>query len=125
MLATRRRGQGPLLAAIVTLSAIGGFGLLAAAGAAPLWMVVLGLGQGGALGLALILPVLRGGEPGTVATLTAMTLTVGYLTAAAGPWIAGVLHDLSGGWAATLGFMLVVTLAQAVPGVPATRDRRI
>ena len=55
----------------------------------------------------------------------AMTLTVGYLTAAAGPWIAGVLHDLSGGWAATLVFMLAVTLAQAVPGVPATRDRHI
>jgi len=125
VLATRRRRQGPLLAAIVTLSAIGGLGLLAAAGAAPLWMIVLGLGQGGAVGLALILPVLRGGEPGTVATLTAMTLTVGYLTAAAGPWIAGVLHDLSGGWAATLVFMIAVTLAQAVPGVLATRDRRI
>ena len=88
-------------------------------------MVLLGLGQGGALGLALILPVLRGGEPGPVATLTAMTLSVGYLGAALGPWLAGVLHDATGGWRATLVFLLAVTVLQFVPGLPASRDRRL
>ena len=100
-------------------------GLALAEGAAPLWMITLGIGQGGALGLALILPVLRGGEPAAVSSLTAMTLSIGYLTAAIGPWLAGVLHDATGGWGATLAFLLAITLLQAVPGVAACRDRAL
>ena len=64
-------------------------------------------------------------EPGSVATLTAMMFSVGYLLASLGPWVAGVLHDSTGGWTATLLFMLAVTLSQALPGVPATRDRAL
>jgi CP family cyanate transporter-like MFS transporter len=88
-------------------------------------MVLLGMGQGGALGLALILPVLRGGDPPAVASLTAMMFSIGYLTAAAGPWIAGALHDATGGWDTPLVFLLAVTLLQAVPGVVGARDRRV
>jgi MFS transporter, CP family, cyanate transporter len=54
-----------------------------------------------------------------------MTLSIGYLTAAIGPWLAGVLHDATGGWSATLAFLLAVTLLQAVPGVAACRDRAL
>ena len=60
-----------------------------------------------------------------MASLTAMTLCVGYLAAALGPWVAGVLHDLSGGWTATLAFILAVSVAQLLPGVPAARDRTV
>ena len=125
VLASRRRGQEPILAAIVVTSAVPVLGLLVAEDAAVLWMILLGLGQGGALGLALILPVLRGGEPGSVATLTAMMLSIGYLGAALGPWLAGALHDATGGWRATLAFLLAVTVLQFVPGLPASRDRRL
>jgi MFS transporter, CP family, cyanate transporter len=125
VLATRMGSQEPILAAIVALSSLAVIGLMLADGVAALWMVVLGLGQGGALGLALILPVLRGGEPRSVATLTAMTLSVGYLAAALGPWLAGVLHDVTGGWSATLVLLLAVTVLQGVPGLPAARDRQL
>ena len=125
VLASRRRSQGAILAAIVAGSAVPVLGLLVAPDAAVLWMVLLGLGQGGALGLALILPVLRGGEPGSVATLTAMMLSVGYLGASLGPWLAGVLHDATGGWDATLVLLLAVTLLQILPGLPAARDRQL
>ena len=125
VLASRRRGQEPILAAIVVTSAVPVLGLLVAEDAAVLWMILLGLGQGGALGLALILPVLRGGEPSSVATLTAMMLSIGYLGAALGPWLAGALHDATGGWRATLAFLLAVTVLQFVPGLPASRDRRL
>jgi CP family cyanate transporter-like MFS transporter len=123
VLASRRRSQGAILAAIVAVSSLSVLGLMVAGGLAPLWMVTLGVGQGGALGLALILPVLRGGEPAAVASLTAMTLSIGYLTAALGPWAAGVLHDLTDAWELPLAFLLAVTLAQAVPGWSASRDR--
>jgi CP family cyanate transporter-like MFS transporter len=125
VLASRRRSQEPILAAIALTSAVSVLGLLAATGATPLWMVLLGVGQGGALGLALILPVLRGGAPGSVATLTAMMFSIGYLLASLGPWLGGVLHDSTGGWTATLVFMLAVTLSQLAPGLPATRDREL
>ena len=125
VLASRRRSQEPILAAIAAVSALSVLGLWLVDGLAPLWMVTLGVGQGGALGLALILPVLRGGRPAAVASLTAMTLSVGYLTAALGPWIAGVLHDATDGWDATLAFLLGVTALQFLPGLPASRDRTL
>src|SRR6185437_16090969 len=60
------KGQaGALLAVVLTLAGV--VGLLAAPGAALLWMVVLGLGQGAALGLGLVLPVLRGRSAEAVA----------------------------------------------------------
>ncbi len=54
-----------------------------------------------------------------------MTLSVGYLCAALGPWIAGVLHDATGGWDAALAFLLGVTALQFLPGLPASRDRTL
>jgi CP family cyanate transporter-like MFS transporter len=125
ILASRRRSQEPILFAIVAVSALSVLGLAVADGLAPLWMVTLGVGQGGALGLALILPVLRGGEPAAVSSLTAMTLSIGYLTAALGPWVAGVLHDATDGWSATLVFLLAVSTLQVVPGLAASRDRTL
>jgi MFS transporter, CP family, cyanate transporter len=69
--------------------------------------------------------VLRGGAAAAVASLTAMMLSIGYLAAALGPWIAGVLHDATGGWGATLGFLLGVSLLQFLPGLAASRDRSL
>jgi CP family cyanate transporter-like MFS transporter len=65
-------------------------------------MSVLGLADGGALGLALILPVLRARTGQAVAAFTAMTLCFGYSIAAAGPWILGLAHDLTGSWTVPL-----------------------
>ena len=58
-------------------------------------MVFLGIGQGGALGLALMLPVLRGKNPGEVAGMAAMAMGVGYLIAAGGPALVGAVFDLT------------------------------
>ena len=123
VVAGRRRAQTLALVTTVGLAAIGVIGLLAAPGAAPAWVLLLGLGQGGSLGLALILPVLRAAGPGSVASLTAMTLCLGYLMASAGPWILGAVHDIAGGWTAPLVVLLAITLLELVPGLPAARDR--
>jgi CP family cyanate transporter-like MFS transporter len=123
VVAARQRAQTAVLAAIVAVAAVGVVGLLAVPGGAPAWVLLVGLGQGGALGLGLILPVLRAGEPGSVSSLTAMTLCVGYLMASAGPWLLGAVHDLAGGWDVPLAVLLAMTLLELVPGLPATRDR--
>jgi CP family cyanate transporter-like MFS transporter len=125
LLAARRRTQTALLAAIVAFAAAGVLGLLLAPGLRVAWVVLIGLGQGGALGLGLILPVLRARGPRPIAALAAMTLCVGYLVAATGPWLLGLVHDATGGWDVALAVLLGVTLLELVPGLPAVRDRRL
>ena len=69
---------------LVAIVAVGFAGLLAAPDAAVAWVVVIGIGQGVSLGLALILPVLRGAGAAAVAGLTALALSAGYLLSAVG-----------------------------------------
>ncbi len=123
VLAVRRRTQTLVLVTTVGIAAVGVVGLLSAPAAAPAWVLLIGLGQGGALGLGLILPVLRAAKVGGVASLTAMTLCVGYLMASTGPWLLGAVHDISGGWTAPLLALLAITLLELLPGLPAARDR--
>jgi CP family cyanate transporter-like MFS transporter len=125
VLAARPGGQLRLLAAVVGLPLAGLLGVLAVPGAAPAWMVLIGIGQSGALGLALMLPLQRGGDAATAASLTAMALCVGYLVAAAGPWLLGAVHDAAGGWTLPLVVLIAITAAELLPGIPAALERTI
>ena len=125
VLAARTEAQTHLLLAIVLVPVAGLAGVLALPGLAPLWMVLIGFGQSGALGLGLTLPIQRGGDAPTVASLTAMTLCVGYLVAAAGPWLLGAVHDAAGDWTAPLVVLIAITLFELVPGVVAARATTI
>ena len=122
VLAGRRRTQTALFLTVCTGAAVSLLGLLAWPGGAPLWMTTLGLAQGGSLGLALILPVLRGATGPAVAALTSMTLGVGYAVAALGPFIAGLAHDLTGGWTVPLLLLVAMYASELLVSVPATRD---
>jgi MFS transporter, CP family, cyanate transporter len=123
--AARLGHQLQILFAVVAATSIGVIGLLVAPGAGLLWVGLIGIGQGGMLGLGLILPVLRARSAQAVASLTAMALCVGYIVAAAGPWILGLVHDASGSWSAALVAMLAITLVQLPPGVHACRARAL
>ncbi|MGH3001985.1 MAG: MFS transporter [Gaiellaceae bacterium] len=122
VLAGRRLHQTRILLLLIGISLVALAGLLTAPGIALLWMPLLGLAQGGALGLALILPVLRAATAAGVAALTAMALSVGYLLASVGPFALGVAHDATGAWRAPLMLMMGMTAAELV-GIPATRHR--
>ena len=121
VLAARARHQIGVLLAIVGFSLAGVLGLIVAPGAALAWILIFGIGQGGALGLGLILPVLRGGDAASVASLTAMSLCVGYMVAAAGPWLLGAANDLTGGWTLALIVLAVMCVLELAPGLPASR----
>jgi CP family cyanate transporter-like MFS transporter len=123
VVATNRARQVALLYTVTGLAVAGVAGLLIAPGPAALWMILLGIGQGGVLGLALILPVLRGGDARTVASLMAMTLGVGYLMAANGPWLLGAVYDLTGDWTVPLVVLMTMCALQIAPGLPAARGR--
>jgi CP family cyanate transporter-like MFS transporter len=112
LLAARRASQLDLLAIIVGTAFLGLLGVLVAPGLALLWMVFLGIGQGGALGLGLILPVLRGRDPGQVAGMVAMSMGVGYVIAAGGPALVGAVFDLTGAWTWPTIVLLAMTAVQ-------------
>ncbi|MEU3711978.1 CynX/NimT family MFS transporter [Streptomyces catenulae] len=126
MLAGRMRQQRLLGVMVSALMACGVVGLLVTPVAgAWLWAVLLGLGQGGALGLALTMMVLRSGDAHTAARVSGMAQTGGYLLAAVGPLALGAVHQVTGGWSVPLVLMLVVCAGLALLGMGAGRDRRI
>lgn len=97
--AGRARSQRPhvVVAALLT---VGGYaGVLIAPAVVPwLWMVVLGLGQGASIALALLIITLRAPDPASVTALSAVAQSAGYVLAAVGPLLIGLLYQASGGW---------------------------
>ncbi|MFI1974756.1 CynX/NimT family MFS transporter [Streptomyces wedmorensis] len=126
LLAGRMRSQRPLVVLVTTLVAAGYAGVMTApVQGAWLWSAVLGIGQGGAVGLALTLIVLRSGDAVTAARLSGMAQTVGYLLAAAGPLAAGALHQATGSWTLPICGVLGVCAAALAVGLLAARDRTV
>jgi CP family cyanate transporter-like MFS transporter len=107
--------------------ACGLFGLLGlwlAPAAAPwLWAVVLGLGQGAAFSLALVLLVDYGATPSGSGRLAGMAFLISYSLASLGPTTMGALRDATGGfdavWLSLVGVMLVqlALVRQLRPGL--------
>ena len=89
------------------------------------WAVLMGLGQGGNFSVALSLIVLRSADARVAASLSAMTQGGGYTLAAAGPYLMGVLHDLTGGWAAMGWLFSAIALSALVLGMLAGRNRTL
>jgi len=124
VLAARMRDQRGAVAATVALTAAGLVGLLVAPGSGALaWAVLLGLGQGAALSLALLMIVVRAGDDETAARLSGMAQGVGYTLAAVGPLGVGLLRAVSGGWTVPLLALLAVVALELVVGLAAGRDR--
>jgi CP family cyanate transporter-like MFS transporter len=86
--------------------------LLAPDTAAWLWVCVLGLGQGAAFSLALVLLVDYAETPAGSGRLTAMTFFVSYTIASFGPTVTGALRDLTGDFHAIWLLMALLTLVQ-------------
>lgn len=86
---------------------------------------ILGVAQGGSLGLGLAFIVLRTDSAAGAARLGGMSQAVGYLVAAAGPVGAGALHQLTGDWTTPLALMLVLAAVVGVAGWGAGRNRTL
>ncbi len=126
LLAGRMRSQRPLIVLVTSLVAAGYAGLMIApVSGAWLWAGILGIGQGGAVGLALTMIVLRSGDAQTAARLSGMAQTVGYLLAAVGPLAAGAVHQATGGWTIPIALVLGVCAAALAVGLFAARDRTV
>jgi CP family cyanate transporter-like MFS transporter len=126
VIAGRRPSQRGAVVAAVVLSGAGTLGLLVAGSATSvLWVVLLGLGQGACFSLALTFFALRAPDSEHAAALSGMAQTVGYLLAAAGPFLFGVLRDATHAWNVPLVLLLAITACLLVAGLGAARDAHV
>jgi len=86
---------------------------------------LLGLGGGACLVLALAFQSERSAGHGEAAALAGMAQSIGYLVAAAGPLLLGILHDTTGSWTLPLVVLIVLSLAMASAGYGAGRNRHV
>ncbi len=124
-LAARQRSQSGWLAGVSAVGAIGVVGLIVAPSAAPwAWAVSMGIGMG-VFPIAVAVISLRTRTSADTRRLSTMTQGIGYLLAAVGPLLFGILHGVTGSWTASLIAMLVGICLQVVVGVFAGRPQYV
>ncbi|MEU4367363.1 MFS transporter [Micromonospora chersina] len=115
----------PLVLSLTAFSTAAYVGLaLAPHGLAPLWVLLLALGQG-AFPLILTTIGLRARTAEGTVALSAFAQSTGYVIAALGPLLVGILYEATGGWTAPLGFLLVALAVQTTAGMVIARPRHI
>lgn len=122
-MAARQRGQGLWIITLGVFGFAGTAGLMLAPSWSPLlWSLLVGLGMS-VFSLALTVIALRARTGADTARLSGMAQGFGYLFAALGPFLFGLLHDIAGGWQVPLAMLLGLLLVQMVFGALAGRRR--
>jgi CP family cyanate transporter-like MFS transporter len=126
VLADRSPSQYSVVVVAVILTGAGTLGLLVAASTATVfWIILLGLGQGACFSLALTFFALRAPDSEHAAALSGMAQSVGYLLAAGGPFIFGLLRDATHTWTVPLTLLVAVTVCLLITGLGAARDTHV
>jgi CP family cyanate transporter-like MFS transporter len=126
VIAGRQASQRGLAVVTALLMIIGYFGLLSGnAALIPLWMVLLGIAVGSGFSLAVMFFVLRSSSTEQSAELSGMAQSIGYLLAAAGPLLFGILHDLMGNWTLSLVMLVVVAVVFGAIGLGAGANKAL
>lgn len=124
-LAVRQPSQSGWIVGLTMVGVAAVVGLTIAPAAAPLlWCVLYGLAMA-LFSLALLVITLRTDNAADTAQLSGMAQGFGYLLGGTGPFLFGLLHELSDGWTVPWLMVLVVLLAQAAIGAAVGRDRHI
>ncbi|MBX5220404.1 CynX/NimT family MFS transporter [Rhizobium sp. NLR8a] len=121
-IAVRGRDQRLINAGLCGVAVTALLGLLfAPLSSVWLWAVLQGIGQGGLIAAAMTTIVLRSRDPDVAAHLSGMAQCVGYLLAAIGPLIVGLIRGWTGSfsWCAVL--FIALGLGAAINGWRAGR----
>jgi CP family cyanate transporter-like MFS transporter len=97
-------------------------GFVVAPELSPLWSATVGFSQGAGITLALSFFALRARDATQAAALSGMGQSLGYLLAALGPLVFGLLHDSTDGWAVPLVILAGLITVQAVVALGAGRN---
>lgn len=125
-IAVRGRDQRLINAGLCGAAVIALLGLLfAPLSTVWLWAILQGIGQGGLIAAAMTTIVLRSRDPHVAAHLSGMAQCVGYLLAAIGPLIVGLIRGWTGsfGWCAVL--FVTLGLGAAINGWKAGRAEHV
>lgn len=107
--------QRPLFALMGLLTVGGSLGVTLVPRSLPwLWAACLGVGSAGLFTLCLTHPITYAASPTATDGLTAMMLGGGYLISSLGPFVAGAIRDVTGGY--TTAFAALVVLGTALLG---------
>lgn len=124
--AEKRRKQHNIIWALTFLELLSLFGLIIPdAPFTAAWVSLIGFTLGGSFGLALLFIVLRAGDTETATELSGLAQSIGYLLAAAGPTLFGLLHDISETWVVPLTMLFVVLIGKLVFGLGAAKPQQI
>ncbi|WP_342423491.1 MFS transporter [Paenibacillus sp. FSL E2-0178] len=89
------------------------------------WAVCIGIGGGFAFGLAMMFFSLRTRTTQEASELSGMAQSAGYLLAAMGPALFGLLHDATNSWNTPLALLAAASVLLFAAGMGAGRDRYV
>ncbi|UQZ36019.1 MFS transporter [Paenibacillus sp. PK3_47] len=89
------------------------------------WAVCIGIAGGFAFGLAMMFFSLRTRNTQEASELSGMAQSVGYLLAAMGPALFGLIHDASGSWNIPLALLAAAGVMLLLAGLGAGRDKQV
>ncbi|MET0747047.1 MAG: MFS transporter [Rhizobium sp.] len=116
-LAVRGKDQRIINVALCLLAVVGLLGLLfAPLSTVWVWAVLQGIGQGGLIAVAMTVIVLRSPDSHVAAHLSGMAQCVGYLLAAIGPLIVGLIRGWTGSFGPCALLFVAIGLVAAVNG---------
>lgn len=116
-IAVRSKDQRMINVSLCILAVVSLLGMLfAPLSMVWLWAALLGVAQGGLIAVALTVIVLRSPNPHVAAHLSGMAQFVGYLLAAIGPLIVGVIHGWTGSFAWCAVLFVLLGLGAAING---------
>lgn len=119
----RLRDQRAFGAGAAVLGVLSFLGFVVLPDLSWVWSGTVGLSQGVGITLALSFFALRANDARQAAALSGMGQSLGYLLAAIGPLLFGVLHDATGGWGTPLVILAGLITVQAVVALGAGRAR--
>ena len=121
----RLKDQRAIAIIVALMCAISACGLWFWPGQAVVWTLIFGFGSGATMILGLTFIGLRANSAHQAAALSGMAQTIGYLLAACGPPLMGKIHDANGDWHIPLIAVALISVAMAIFGALAGRDREI
>lgn len=121
-----KKDQRSVIAVLVILEILSLIGLIIPQiGWVELWVGINGMVLGGTFGLALLLIVLRSNDAETASELSGIVQSIGYFIAATGPFMAGLIFDLTQTWDYALILLILVAILKLFMGIAVGKDQKV